>query len=824
MNRTIFIIILTLLPCCFSNLMAQGTLHGRILSSEGGGVEYATVGVVDSRTPHGATADDRGFYSLTVRETDSVTLRISCSGYETQTLRLKLSKGEKRRLDLTLKPSSTQLDPVTVSDDRIRSTTFTQIDIKRIENSIGPNEGVESYIKTLPDVSSNNELSSQYSVRGGSFDENLVYINGVEIYRPQLVRSGQQEGLSIINPDLVDHLLFSPGGFDATYGDRMSSVLDIIYSRPVEQRYRLALSLLGGSASAQGTIGKRFSYGIGLRHHNNRYILKSMDTEGSYSTAYTDLQGIFRYRVNDSLDLSLLTVWTNNLYGLVPYTRATVFGSFQQSLKFDVYFDGLERDRYRTLLGAFTLNYHPNDDLQLQWITSALSNREQENYDIQSQYWLYAVGVGENAADTHQFDQGVGTFLEHARNRLDMTIYNTELKLVRYALLGAWNFGLKGQIEQTSGRLREWKWVDSADYTYPTDHHLPGIDDTTVFAPILQLFCNADNRVQTLRGIAYAQREINLFTRHDNLIKLTAGLRGQYYITSQLSTLNSQLSTLNSQFLLSPRIAASYKPHTGPDILYRIAAGIYQQPALYRELRRPDGTLCSGIPAQCSYQATAAADWNLTLWGKPFRITADLYYKYITHLIPYTIDNLRIRYNPDQQAVGYATGASLRINGDLVPGLQSWASISVMKTQEDLLGDNLGWINRPTDQRFSFKIFLQDYIPSFPWWRMSLSLLYGTRTPTTHPYQTDRSNQYHIPPYFRTDWGNTIQLTRFESIRRSRIGQLFDDLSVTVEVFNLFDYHNVVSFIWVADYTNHYYAVPNYLTARQLNIKLSATF
>ena len=257
MNRTIFIIILTLLPCCFSNLMAQGTLHGRILSSEGGGVEYATVGVVDSRTPHGATADDRGFYSLTVRETDSVTLRISCSGYETQTLRLKLTKGEKRRLDLTLKPSSTQLDPVTVSDDRIRSTTFTQIDIKRIENSIGPNEGVESYIKTLPDVSSNNELSSQYSVRGGSFDENLVYINGVEIYRPQLVRSGQQEGLSIINPDLVDHLLFSPGGFDATYGDRMSSVLDIIYSRPVEQRYRLALSLLGGSASAQGTLGKR---------------------------------------------------------------------------------------------------------------------------------------------------------------------------------------------------------------------------------------------------------------------------------------------------------------------------------------------------------------------------------------------------------------------------------------------------------------------------------------------------------------------------------------------------------------------------------------
>ena len=802
--------------------MAQGSLHGRVLSSEGGGVEYATVGVVDSKNPYGVTADVRGHYSLTVRQSDSITVRVSCSGFETQTLRLKLSKGEKRSLDFTLKPSSTQLDAVTVSDDRIRSTTFTEIDIKRIENSVGPNESVESYIKTLPDVNSNNELSSQYSVRGGSFDENLVYINGIEIYRPQLVRSGQQEGLSIINPDLVDHILFSPGGFDATYGDRMSSVLDIIYSRPVEQRFRVSASLLGGSASAQGTIGNRFSYGIGFRHHNNRYILKSMDTEGSYSTAYTDLQGIFRYRVNDSLDLSLLTVWTNNLYGLVPYTRATVFGSFQQALKFDVYFDGLERDRYRTLLGAFTLNYHPNDDFQMQWITSALSNREQENYDIQSQYWLYAVGVGENAADTQQFDRGVGTFLEHARNRLDMTIYNTELKFVRYALLGAWNFGLKGQIEQTSGRLREWKWVDSADYSYPTDHHLPGIDDTTVFAPILQLFCNADNRVQTLRGMAYAQREVNIFTRHDDIIKLTAGVRGQYYITSNPQ--DSQFSILNSQFLLSPRIAASYKPHADPDILYRLAAGVYQQPTLYRELRRPDGTLCQNIPAQRSYQATAAADWNLHLFGLLFRFTADLYYKYITHLIPYTIDNLRIRYNPDQQAIGYATGASLRINGDLVPGLESWASISVMKTQEDILGDNLGWINRPTDQRFSFKIFVQDYIPSFPWWRMSLSLLYGSRTPTTHPYQTDRSIEYHIPPYFRADWGNTINLTRFESIRRSRIGRFFSDLSVSIEVFNLFDYHNVVSFIWVADYTNLYYPVPNYLTARQLNIKLSATF
>lgn len=818
MNKKLFITLIALLPCFFSCLQAQGTLQGRVLTTEGEPIQYATVGVLDSLSPYGTTTDNRGRFSLTVNQSDSVAVRVSCTGFESIEQRFLIPKGKTVQIDMALKASAKQLDAVTVSDDRIRNSSFTQINIQRIENNVGPTNSVESIIKTLPDVNSNNELSSQYSVRGGSFDENLVYIDGIEIYRPQLVRSGQQEGLSIINPDLVDHLIFSPGGFDATYGDRMSSVLDIIYSRPVEQRFKVSFSLLGGTATAQGTIGNRFSYGVGFRHHSNRYLFRSMDTEGNYSTSYTDLQAILRYRVNDSLDLSLLSVWTRNVYGLVPYSRTTTFGTFNQSLKLNVYFDGLEDDRYRTLLGAFTLNYHPNDDFQLQWINSALSNREQENFDIQSQYWLYAIGVGENAGDTNQFDQGVGTFLEHARNHQDMTIYASELKMIRYALLGSWNFGLKAQLEHTDGRMREWKWVDSADYSYPTNHHVPGLDDTAVFNPILQLFCNAASNVQTFRGSAYVQRDINLFTRHDNLFRFTIGLRGQYY------TSHSDSLFLNSQLLLSPRLSASFKPHSGPDMLYRLVAGLYQQPTLYRELRNPDGSLCPNVPAQQSYLASASVDWNLRLWDKPFRLTADFYYKYITNLIPYTIDNLRIRYNPGVPAVGYATGASLRINGDFVPGLESWASISLMKTQEDILNDNLGWINRPTDQRFSFKIFLQDYIPSLPWWRMSLSFIYGTRTPTTYPYQTDRSIEHYIPPYFRADWGNTIQLTRFEKIRRSRIGQLFDDLSVSIEVFNLFDYHNVVSFIWVADYTNYYWAVPNYLTARQFNIKLSATF
>lgn len=821
MNKYFFITLLALLFASFQPVCAQQMLQGRVVNEEGKPIEFANLGVVSAATPYGAVTDSRGHYTLAIRTTDSVTLRVSCTGFQPQELRLRLSSGERRRLDITLRSSATQLGTVTVNDERIRTSSFEQISIQKIENTVGPNDGVESLLKTLPDVNSNNELSSQYSVRGGSFDENLVYINDVEIYRPQLIRSGQQEGMSIINPDLVDHLLFSPGGFDAAYGDRLSSALDITYSRPIERRHSFSLSFLGGSLSSQGTIGPRFTYSVGLRHHNNSYIFRSLETEGAYTTAYTDAQTVLGFKVNDSLSLSLLAVATANRYGLIPASRTTTFGSTSsESLELEVFFDGQEQDRYRTLLGALTLDYHPSTDLQLRWVTSAQYNREQEIFDIQDQYWLYAVGMGESVGDTTRFDRGVGTFLEHARNYLDMGIYATELKAVRYAPLGNWYFGIKGQLEQVHDRMREWKWVDSAGYSFPTTHYQPGVDDTIPFNPVLQMFAHADNDIHTLRAMGYLQREVNLFTRHDHHFKILAGARAHYYSTA----FSSSQSRLNAQLLFSPRVSVNFKPKGQRDILYRLALGVYQQPVLYREMRRFDGSLCANLPAQSSYQATATFDWNLHLWSSPFRLTADVYYKYITNLVPYVIDNLSIRYLPDQDAVAYATGLSLRVNGDFVPGLESWASLSLLKTQEKFLGDDLGWVARPTDQRFSFKIFLQDYMPEIPWWRMSLSFLYGSRTPVLFPNQTNRSVQNHLPPYFRVDWGNTVQLTRFDRVRNSRLGQMFDDISLSLEVFNLFDYKNVVSFIWVADYQGVYYAVPNHLTARQLNVKISATF
>lgn len=816
MNRTKVITFILLLAFSRS-LVAQGVVRGEVRTVEGAPVEFVNVGVVGGKT--GTVTDARGRYRLQIPTSDTVAVRFSSVGYTAREFRVCLRGGEVLALDCELTPAATTLEEVTIKDDRIRTSTFTQIDVERLENTVGPQEGVESLLKTLPDVASNNELSSQYSVRGGSFDENLVYINGVEIYRPQLVRSGQQEGMSIINPDLVDHLMFSPGGFDATYGDKLSSALDIFYSRPVERRFRLSASFLGGSASAQGRVGERLSYSVGFRHHNNRYLLSSLSTEGAYTASYTDLQGVLGYKVNENLDLSLLTIWTRNVFGLVPESSTITFGSFNESLLLNIYFDGAERDRYSTLLGAFTLDWHPVDPAsgmtkwRLRWTTAAQYNREQELYDIQSQYFLYEVGLGETG-DTNRFDRGVGTFLEHARNYLDLGIYSTEARLSHDAPLGQWVAGLKAQVEQVHDRLREWKWVDSAGYAYPTEHPVPGLDDTIPYNPVLQRFGHADNSLLTLRGTAYAQREVSWESRHMAQWRLVAGVRGGVYYSDY-----NDYSGYRG--LVSPRLALSYKPHIKQDMLYRVAAGIYQQPYLYRELRRTDGSLADPLAPQCSYQATGSLDWNLRIAAMPIKFTADIYYKYITHLVPYTIDNLRIRYNPDQEAVGYVAGMSLRATGDFVPGLESWVSLSLMQTQED---QGYGWIRRPTDQRFSIKLFLQDYIPTFPWWRMSLNLIYGSRLPVTYPYQKDLTNQFQLPAYFRVDWGNTVQLTRFDAIRRSAVGRLFTDLSLGVEVFNLFNYRNVVSFIWVADYTNVYHAVPNYLTARQINLKLTATF
>ncbi|MBR1549014.1 MAG: carboxypeptidase-like regulatory domain-containing protein [Bacteroidales bacterium] len=829
MKRFAFYILLTIMPLLAAG---QGVLEGVVTDAKTGQpLEYVNVGIPGLTT--GTTTNVKGFYRLSLQGDDSITVHFSYTGYET--FRARVRRNQRTELDVALKPVATQLDEVTVSEDATRQTTFTGIDVQHLDKAVGPQGGVESVIKMLPDVQSNNELSSQYSVRGGSFDENLVYINNVEVFRPMLIRSGQQEGMSIINPDMVSSIRFSPGGFDATFGDKLSSVLGIAYSPGGDRTFggKASVSLLGASATVYGHVGRRLDYNIGLRHHNNQYVLGSMDTRGSYTTSYTDLQAWLTYYVNNHLDLGLLVVATGNVYGLVPESRTTAFGSaLQPGMEIDIYFDGQEQDRYQTLLGALKAHWRPSEEWTIEPTLSIQHINESERYDVQSQYWLYQIETGESTDDTTRFNRGVGTFLEHARNRLVTDIATFAVDAHRYARLGSWDMGVKLQLEQIDDHLREWKWVDSSGYTLPSIV-LPFGDSCNVpLNPILQLYANSVSNMQTLRASAYLQRELNFHTRRGSDIMVLLGLRGQFYrsevggrkseVTGSDITPTSNL--LPPTWFVSPRASVSYKPRMEQDILFRLATGIYRQAPFYREYRRDDGSLCPDVAPQTAYQLTGTADWRFRLWDKSFTFTADLYGKYLTNLIPYTIDNLRLRYMPDQTAVGYVVGLSLRLNAELIEGLESWASLSLMQTQEDIEGDGLGWLARPTDQRFSFKLFLQDNVPDMPWWRMSLNLVYATGTPIAIPFGNYGGDQLRLPSYYRIDWGNTVRLSKFDRIGNWLFKHRIADVQVGLEVFNLFNFHNVVSYLWVADIDNLPRRVPNYLTARQLNLKITVLF
>lgn len=803
------------LSASYSSVYSQ-VVSGRITNAQGEVLEYVNVGLLNWEKPIGTTSDLKGRYELSLPTEDSVELKFSLSGYAPVVKKTSAKSGEIVILNCIMTP--TQLDEVTIVSEKVGEISFTKIDVQKLENAVGPTEGVESIIKTLPDVASNNELSSQYSVRGGSFDENLVYINGIEVYRPMLVRCGEQEGLSIINPDMVNNVLFSPGGFDVSYGDKMSSVLDIKYSNPNEWKNKISGSFLGGSIWSQGLVGDRFSCSIGIRKHSNQYLLGSLDTKGDYQTDYADLQMVLNYKISEKMNISFLGIGTRNNYALKPSDRSTDFGSFMQQLHLDIYFDGEEVDRYTTGLSAVTWDYQPNDDWNLRGIISAQSSNEQENYDIQSQYWLREAQIG-SENDT-MFDRGVGTFLEHARNKITTNIFSAELKATKYAKLGNWYLGMKWQYETISDKIKEWKWVDSSGYALPGGPGTFGDSLSLPSNPILQLFYNTYNSISTSRWSAYVKRDVTFYTRKDHEITMLFGVRAQDYSTSFRSlSYHSQ-----NKVLISPRVSLNLKPQWDKDILFRLSAGIYHQPPFYREYRHHDGSINTMLESQHSYQIMGTTDWNFKMWNAPFRLTLDLYYKYITNLIPYTIENLRIRYDAENNAIGYARGLSVRLNGELIEGLESWASLSIMKTQEDIQGDGEGWIYRPTDQRVSFKMFLQDNIPDMPFWRMSLSFIAAGGTPITYPFQRDRSQCWRLPPYLRVDWGNTILLSQIPALKQKPLFQKVDDIALSLEIFNLFNYHNVVSYLWVADIDNQYHAVPNYLTARQLNLKLTITF
>lgn len=805
-------------------------------------VELANVAILGEKT--GTTTDEDGYFKLKVPAEKDIILAVSYIGFSDKQMNLHLKSGAREKVRLTMVRIATNLPGFEVKDERLGAESLIRLDPKNVSIAPTMQGGVEAVIITLPGVSSNNELSSQYSVRGGNFDENLVYVNDIEIYRPFLVSSGQQEGLSFINSALVSSILFSAGGFGAEYGDKMASVLDVKYKKPNEFGGNVSLSFLGAELSAGGTAAKdRVNFIFGGRYKTNKYILNSLDTKGNYEPDFYDFQSLVNVKLADKWDLSFLGYYSRNQYKVIPTDRETDFGTFQEVYRFKVYFEGQEIDKYEMAQGGLTLSYRPNKYTNLRLIASAFHTDETETYDILGQYWIGLVQSNGGSEDFGEVVQttGVGSFLEHARNHFVADVLTLEHKGSVAKSNNFLKWGIRYQLQSVDDRIREWEMLDSAGYSLP---HIP--DDPGNPFPanpdfVLNEFTAAHNKIQMNRFSAYVSDQLNFKLANKDQLSVTAGARLYYW-------------DYNDELLFSPRLILSYKPHKQQNLIFRFATGYYYQPPFYRELRNLDGSIHENVRSQKSIHFILGSDLRFQAWNRPFIFTTELYYKMLDNLIPYHVDNVRVRYNPNQLAKGYAAGVDFKLYGEFVRGVDSWLSVSLMKTEEDIYNDfyydyynaagekisvgftedsevadslrvEPGYIPRPTDQRVNFSIFFQDYIPGHPYLKMHLRLLYGTGLPFGAPNTERYKHTLRMPDYRRVDIGFSYQfINEGSSFGPKNPFRGFKNMWISLEVFNLLQIYNTVSYIWIKDISNQQYAVPNYLTPRLLNLKLTAEF
>ncbi len=791
------------------------TLSGIVRDEQNQPLEFVSVAIQGTST--GTITNAEGFFSLNLESGKSHTILFSFLGYRQERIEVTLASEEKRSLNVFLTPLSTTLPDVEITEKQIISSQYIKIDPKLTVIIPGPGSGVENLLKTIPGVSSTSELSSQYSVRGGNFDENLVYVNGIEIYRPFLVRSGQQEGLSFVNSSLVSSITFSAGGFDAQYGDKMASVLDITYKTPDEFAGSFSMSLLEGSLHLEDArLDNRLTYLFGLRHKSNQYLLGTLDTQGDYKPEFTDIQTLISYRFSPLWEMNFLGNFSRNQYLFKPEKQETRFGTVTEVRQFTVFFQGQERDRFLTALGALSLNYEPVQGQKYQLITSLFQTDETENFDIKGAYLLERVETDFGSEDFGQptgTPLGAGSFHNHARNYLNAIVWNIEHKgQIETSENLKLRWGIKYQYEDIYDRLNEWTMVDSAGYSVPRNPpHVILMQDTI----------NTRIFLQSSRISGFVQNSWEFGSSHGRFI-LTAGVRSNFW-------------NYNRQWLVSPRATLLYKPLWAPRMVLRASGGMYHQPPFYKELRNLQGQLNPDLKAQESLQLLLGAEYNLTLWDRPFKYTGEIYYKDFKNLIPYELDNVRIRYYANNNAKGYGTGIDMKINGEFVPGIESWASLSIMQTKEKVEGAYyldaegnqvpLGYMPRPTDQRFSFSIFFQDFLPRNPSYKVSLALFYGTGLPISPPTNLKFKNAIYMPPYRRLDIGFSKNLIGDESsFEDSNPLRHFNSMWITAEVFNLLEINNTISYLWIRDVSNDFYAIPNYLTSRLINIKLVAEF
>ncbi len=797
------------------------------------------VNIVMAGSKTGVTTDAKGRYELKLPAKKKIHLSITYVGYKRLDTVLVLKDGETRQINFNIKTISTNLPGFEVHDELLRTESIVRLNPRDVLITPSTASGVEGLIKTLPGVSSSNELSSEYSVRGGNFDENLVYVNGIEIYRPFLVSSGQQEGLSFINPALVSSIKFSAGGFGAEYGDKMSSVLDIQYLHPRDFGGNMSVSLLGAAFSLHGiSKNKKFTYLIGSRYKTNRYLLNSLETKGEYQPRFLDFQSLFTYRFNKRWKLSLLSYFSGNQYQVIPENRQTDFGTVQQTLRFTVYFNGQEVDNNQIAQSGLTLLYKPNSTTNLQFILSNFQTHESETYDIQGQYWI---GQVENRQGTEKQDEvvqtlGVGTYLEHARNYFYANVLSFEHKGSFSAGKQYLRWGLRYQFQQVDDRLQEWEINDSAGFSLPNPPDHPGDLNPERYSLEMYYFAKAHNLLNTHRFSAWASDRWTHTLANKSTLSLSIGSRFYYWLPAH-------------EFLFSPRFNLSYKPFSRPNLAFRLAGGVYYQPPFYREMRNMDGSLNLNTRSQRSIQLILGSDYHFQMSNRPFIFTSEVYYKKLDHLIPYEVEDVRIRYYANQTARGYAAGIDLKLYGEFVKGIDSWITLSLMKTAEDIKDDfyykyydatgqlinsanaasaadsvrvEPGFLPRPSDRRVNFTIYFQDYIPNHKQYKVHLRLLYGSGLPFGPP-QSERYKQVlRMPDYRRVDIGFSWNpmLRKVQQLSAHKIQSMW----ISLDVFNLFQIYNTVSYNWIKDVYNHQFAIPSYLTNRRVNLKLVVNF
>ena len=782
--QTKYILLMAMLLTSFVALADDFTLKGKVIDEENNALELVTVSCMEQGKV--TMTNLEGEFSMTLRSADSVEVRFSMIGYAARKRVFRRPKG-RQTVQIVMHPMEA-LKEVTITERRRQTTSTEQLDINDAKN--GPSttgNAVEELIQQQAGVSTHNEMSSQYNVRGGSFDENAVYINNVEVYRPLLVRSGQQEGLSIINPDMVEKIGFSSGGFEAKYGDKMSSALDITYRRPKRFEATVTASLLGASGYL-GVSNKKFAMSHGIRYKTNRYLLGSLETTGEYRPNFFDYQTYISYTPNRRWAIDLIGYISENHYNFKPKDRETSFGTMEDVKSFKVYFDGQEKDAFETLFGTASITRSFTDSTKIKLLASAFHSKEKETYDIMGQYWLDDTQTSERL--------GVGTYMEHARNYLTADVISFKLMGTHKTKRHDIEAGITYKTERVEEQAREYEMRDSSGYSIP--HSANRLD--------LIYTLSSKNKVNSHRIEAYIQ-DTYRFQKGETFFTLNYGVRLANW-------------SWNKETIVSPRASLAIVPAFNHDMTFRLATGIYYQAPFYKEMRdtvTENGItvarLNEKIKSQRSIQLIAAADYRFKMMDRPFRFTAEAYFKSLQNLIPYNVQNVKVTYYGENLCSGYAAGLDLKLFGEFVPGTDSWLTFSLMSTRQKYNGI---WVPLPTDQRYAINLHFTDYFPGTERWKMTLRLAYADGLPFGAPHRGIEHQSFRAPAYKRADIGMA-----FRAIKE---GKTLKNMWIGIDCLNLFGINNVNSYYWVTDVSNRQWAVPNYLTGRQINGKVTVEF